>query len=69
MSNFHDLLGKRELLISIHCFLIGIIFLLLSLTVLLSTVLWVVSLGTNVSLNFTDIIILIKFIKATKESK
>ncbi|MCU5542969.1 hypothetical protein OCB14_15100 [Bacillus cereus] len=47
---------------------VGITFLLLSLTVSLPTVLWAVSLGTSIVLNFTGTTILMQFIKKTKES-
>ncbi|PFE02933.1 hypothetical protein COE15_23890 [Bacillus cereus] len=47
---------------------VGIIFLLLSFTVSLPTVLWAVSLGTSIVLNFTGTAILMQFIKTTKES-
>lgn len=45
---------------------VGITFLLLSLTVSLPTVLWAVSLGTSIVLNFTGTIILMQFIKKQK---
>ncbi len=47
---------------------VGIVFLLLSLTVSLPSVLWGVSLGTSIVLNFTGTAILMQFIKITKES-
>ncbi len=45
---------------------VGITFLVLSLTVSLPTVLWAVSLGTSIVLNFTGTTILMQFIKKQK---
>ncbi|WP_256213169.1 hypothetical protein [Bacillus sp. OV322] len=48
--------------------LIGITFLMLSLTVSMPTLLWAVSLGTSIILNIAGTAILIQYIKTAKKS-
>ncbi|WP_090988329.1 hypothetical protein [Bacillus sp. OV322] len=48
--------------------LVGIIFLILSLTVSMPTILWAVLLGTSIILNIAGTAISMLFIKTSKES-
>ncbi|OIK11666.1 hypothetical protein [Bacillus sp. MUM 13] len=48
--------------------LIGITFLMLSLTVSMPTLLWAVSLGTSIILNIAGTAILMEYIKTIKKS-
>ena len=47
---------------------VGMVFLMLSLTLSAPSILWAVSLGTSIVMNITGTAILMKCIKAAKES-
>lgn len=47
---------------------VGMVFLMLSFTLPAPSVLWAVSLGTSIIMNFAGTAILMKFIKAAKEN-
>lgn len=47
---------------------VGMVFLMLSLTLSAPSILWAVSLGTSIVMNITGAAILMKCIKAAKES-